>query len=116
MQTSFDYSFSARYFPTVTLIPGTWGWTMHVQGERETATVEQAITVIRTCINGDFEGWEGDTIVVLCNGQVWQQSDYNYHFAYGFTPDVLIYRTPYGGYRMVVDRDYENSVAVMRLR
>jgi hypothetical protein len=31
----------------------------------------QAASVIETKIDGDFEGWEGETVVKLMNGQVW---------------------------------------------
>ncbi len=32
--------------------------------------------VIECKIDGAFEGWEGETIVKLTNGQIWQQSEY----------------------------------------
>ena len=69
-------------------------------------------SVIETRIDGDFEGWEGETIFKLMNGQIWQQSEYNYHYA--FMPEVLIYRSG-GGYKMKVD-GIGDSIRVTRLK
>jgi len=58
--------------------------------------------IIESQIDGDFEGWEGETIVKLTNGQIWQQIEYYYYYRYAFMPKVHIFRTG-GGYKMVVD-------------
>lgn len=70
--------------------------------------------VIETCINGTFEGWSGDTVFVLCNGQVWQQSSYAYTYHYAYRPDVLIYGSD-TGYQMQVD-GVRGTISVVRLR
>lgn len=70
--------------------------------------------VIETCIEDEFEGWEGDTIFKLCNGQIWQQSEYAYMYHYAYRPDVLIYRTS-SGYRMKVE-DVSETIAVERIK
>ena len=46
--------------------------------------------------------WEGETIVKLMNGQIWQQTEYHYDYHYAYMPNVLVYR-PGGGYKMKVD-------------
>jgi len=58
--------------------------------------------VIESCMEGDFEGWEGETIFKLDNGQIWQQSSYAYTYHYAYRPEVLIYKTS-GGYKMKVE-------------
>lgn len=73
-----------------------------------------ASSVIETQIDGEFEGWEGETIVKLLNGQIWQQIEYHYHYHYAFMPKVLIYRSG-GGYKMKVD-GVEKAVSVERMR
>ncbi|OGP03826.1 MAG: hypothetical protein A2Z93_13355 [Curvibacter sp. GWA2_64_110] len=65
-------------------------------------------------IDGDFEGWDGDTVVKLTNGQIWQQSEYHYEYHYAFMPEVLIYPSG-GGYKMKVD-GADEAVAVRRLK
>jgi hypothetical protein len=69
---------------------------------------------IESKIEGSFEGWEGETIVKLLNGQIWQQSEYYYHYHYAFMPDVLVYNSG-GGYKMKV-QGVDRAVGVTRLR
>ena len=41
-------------------------------------------TVVESQIDGDFNGWEGETIVKLMNGQIWQQAEYHYEYHYAY--------------------------------
>jgi len=79
---------------------------------RETGAATPA--VIETQIASDFNGWEGETIVKLMNGQIWQQTEYYYYYRYAFMPKVLIYRSG-TGYKMKVD-GIDKAVGVERLR
>ncbi len=58
--------------------------------------------VIETSIDGEFEGWEGETIFKMMNGQIWQQSSYAYLYHYAYSPEVIIYKTS-NGFVMKVD-------------
>jgi hypothetical protein len=69
--------------------------------------------MIRSRVDGEFNGWEGDTVVKLENGQVWQQSEYWYHYHYAYMPDVTI--TNDGGYKMSV-AGVPKAVRVERLK
>ena len=71
-------------------------------------------TVIESQIDGDFEGWEGETIVKLMNGQIWQQTEYYYHYHYSFMPHVTIYLSG-GTYKMKVD-GINKAVGVRNLK
>jgi len=71
-------------------------------------------SVIESKIDGDFEGWEGETIVKLMNGQIWQQTEYYYHYHYAFMPDVLIYKSG-GGWKMKVE-GIDRAVGVQQLK
>lgn len=102
VQSGYAYTYHYAYRPDVTLVQTTAGWVMSVEGVSDSISVVQ-VAFVRTCINGAFDGWSGDTIFNLCNGQVWQQAEFNYHYHYAFRPDVLIYQSPAGGYRMQVD-------------
>lgn len=70
--------------------------------------------VIESQIDGDFEGWDGDTIFKLTNGQIWQQSLYSYTYHYAYRPNVIIYPTS-GGYKMKVD-GVSSEIYVKRLK
>lgn len=70
--------------------------------------------LIESRIDGQFEGWTGETIFKLQNGQIWQQSTYAYKYAYKFSPPVLIYRSG-GGYRMQVE-GVDGTIGVVPIR
>jgi hypothetical protein len=70
--------------------------------------------VVESRIDGTFNGWTGDTIFTLENGQIWQQSSYAYHYHYAYRPKVLIY--PSGSvYKMHVD-GVDDDIQVKQLK
>jgi len=71
--------------------------------------------VIESQIDGDFEGWEGETIYQLRNGQIWQQASYHYHYHYAYAPKVIIYKDS-GTYKMQVIGDNDQPIAVRRIK
>jgi hypothetical protein len=70
--------------------------------------------VIESKIEGDFEGWEGETIFKLDNGQIWQQSSYAYTYHYAYRPDVIIYKVG-SVYKMKVE-GVDSTIYVRRLK
>lgn len=70
--------------------------------------------VIETRIDGEFSGWDGETIFKLANGQIWQQASYAYKYHYAYSPKVLIYRSG-AGFRMKVD-GVDGEIAVRQLK
>jgi hypothetical protein len=71
-------------------------------------------TVIESQIDGDFEGWDGETIFKLTNGQIWQQDEYDYTYEYEFMPDVTIYADG-GVWKMKVE-GVSDVIRVKRLK
>jgi len=69
--------------------------------------------VIKGKIDGDFEGWEGETIVKLTNGDIWQQTEYYNKYHYAYSPEVILVRDG-SGYKMKVD-GVSKAVSVQRL-
>ena len=65
-------------------------------------------------IDGEFTGWEGETIFKLYNGQIWQQTSYSYTYHYAYNPDVTIYPSK-GSCKMKVD-GVKDAITVQRLR
>ena len=76
--------------------------------------VASAQSVIESQIDGEFEGWEGETVVKLMNGQIWMQTEYHYEYHYAYMPDVLIYQSG-GGWKMKVEGT-DKAVRVEQLR
>jgi hypothetical protein len=71
-------------------------------------------SVIESRIDGTFNGWEGETIFKLANGQIWQQSAYAYKYHYAYRPEVIIFPSE-GRYKMKVN-GVDGAIAVQRLR
>jgi hypothetical protein len=84
------------------------------EGSKTAARVATAPSVIESQIDGDFEGWEGETIVKLMNGQIWQQAEYHYDYDYSFMAEVVIYRSG-GSYKMKVE-GIDEAVRVIQLK
>jgi len=70
--------------------------------------------LIESRIEGDFEGWDGETIFKLDNGQIWQQVMIGFTFTYKFRPKVTIFKT-HGTYKMKVD-GVSGTIFVKRLK
>ena len=51
--------------------------------------------VIDTRIDGIFDGWVGDTVFRLQNGQIWQQASPSARYLFAHSPHVRISRAPY---------------------
>ena len=69
---------------------------------------------IESAITGDVEGWDGETIFKLDNGQIWQQAEYDYTYFYDYHPDVTISSTS-AGCRMKIEGEDE-TVIVKRIK
>ncbi|MDT8067190.1 MAG: hypothetical protein ROO76_03390 [Terriglobia bacterium] len=69
---------------------------------------------VESNITGDFEGWEGETVFKLDNGQIWEQAEYSYMYSYSYRPEVTIYETS-SGCRMKVE-DENETILVKRLK
>ena len=71
--------------------------------------------MVESRIDGEFTGWNGETLFKLQNGQIWQQSSYAYMYRYAYAPNVLIYKSAGGTFRMKVD-GVTSDIAVRRLK
>ena len=70
--------------------------------------------LVESQIDGEFSGWEGETIFKLTNGQIWQQSSYAYTYTYSYRPKVMIFKVG-GNYQMKVD-GVDGRIGVTQLR
>lgn len=70
--------------------------------------------VLKTRIDGEFEGWNGETIWKMVNGSIWQQASYAYTYHYAYMPNVIIYRKG-GAYYMRVE-DVDDEIQVRQIR
>ena len=119
-QVKYEYSYLYEYYPSVIMCPSQ-GRLMINNKKLNVVNLSNSKNlrgnsggVIQSRIDGEFKGWEGDTIYKLMNGQIWQQSSYHYHYHYAYSPEVIIYESG-GSYKMKVDGDDDEPISVRRL-
>lgn len=66
-------------------------------------------------IDGDFEGWRGDTLFVLNNGEIWKQRKNGKYFFKKSAPEVVITRNILGFFDLEVV-ETGKSIGVKRVR
>ena len=69
---------------------------------------------IESTIAGDFNGWDGETVFKLSNGQTWEQTEFDYMYSYSYMPDVAIYSTSSGCRMKVEDEDETILVKIIK--
>lgn len=122
-QVKYEYSYLYAYTPTVIICPGQGklavnGKTLNVQSLStppisKPVPGNQSAGVIESQIEGEFSGWDGETIFKLTNGQIWQQSSYAYTYHYAYRPQVLIVGTR-GAFKLQVE-GVEQRISVIRI-
>jgi len=88
------------------------GWRHGSPKRRPRLPLRAMVRFDRVLIEGEFEGWDGETVFKQANGQVWQYATYTYHYAY--QPKVTILKTQ-GTYKMKVD-GVSSGIIVKRLK
>lgn len=123
-EVKFEYEYLYEYLPDVLICPSRGkllirGKNLNVQrisgpSSRSGASTASGTDVIEARIDGEFQGWEGETIFKLTNGQIWQQASYAYTYTYKFMPKVMIIKTG-RGYELHVD-GMDRRILVQRIR
>lgn len=123
-EIKYEYEYLYEYQPSVLICPSRGkliikGKNLNVQrisgpSSRGGASASGGGDVIEAQIDGEFQGWEGETIFKLTNGQIWQQSSYAYTYTYKYMPKVMIIKTT-SGYELHVD-GMDQRIRVRRIR
>lgn len=113
IQDEYKYIYCYSYRPKVEIINEYGRLYIKPECMNEKVAVRQ-VDYFEDNIDGNFNGWEGETIFKLQNGQVWKQDEYDYEYNYDYSPSVLIYDSGYG-YRMKVE-GIESTIAVKRIK
>ena len=78
------------------------------------AAAKEGPSVIESSVNGVFNGFDGDTIVRLLDGSVWEQTEFYWEWHWAYLPKVTVYRSQ-GGWKMQVE-GIRQAVGVRRLK
>lgn len=98
------------------LIEYTAGEAESLQSSSEAVREAEKNLEIKSRITGDFNGWDGDTIFRLQNGQIWQQRlASRYPYRGPENPEIRISKNFFGFYKMTLVESGK-SVGVKRLR
>lgn len=111
-QVQFEYEYLYEYYPTVTICPNRG---VLIVGDKSLNVAQiNSRDIVESKIDGEFQGWEGETVFQLANGQIWQQADFAFAYHYSYSPDVLIVRLN-GQFFMQVE-GVRDRIRVVRLR
>jgi len=118
-QVQYEYEYMYEYYPTVVICPARGmliikGKRLDVRQLGGSTSPAGGGEVVETRIDGEFTGWDGETVFRLANGQIWQQASYDYEYHYAYSPEVIIVRTN-GRYMMQVE-GVDDPIRVIRLR
>lgn len=117
-EINYEYEYLYEYYPNVVACPEKYY--IILNGKKLNATPlsgagsSTGVTVIESKIDGESEGFEGDTIFKLMNGQIWQQTDGKYKYKYKFMPKVTILSKGNTG-KMSIE-GIDKTIRVIRIR
>ncbi|HEV2702589.1 MAG TPA: hypothetical protein VGV09_13215 [Steroidobacteraceae bacterium] len=89
-------------------------WNAYVSGFTAASNARSTPTAPETNILGTFNGWDGQTIVKLLNGEIWRQTSYYYEYHFSVNPGVHFHQSG-EGWKMQVDGT-QGLVDVERLK
>lgn len=118
-QVKYEYEYLYEYYPNIVICPNEGkliikGKKLNVQSLSSSGSSRTSSAgIVESQIDGDFNGWEGETIYKLMNGQIWQQASFTYTYSYSFMPKVIIYQD---GSRYFMQVGDTKAVHVRRLR
>ena len=113
-QNDSHYEYSYEYSPKATLIMTHSGLKLKVEGTKKAVGVTLLGPSMECTVKGSFNGWDGDTVVELLNGQAWKQKEYHYDYTYSSYPTAILIQTDYG-IKMQVE-GCSKAVGVVRIR
>lgn len=119
-QVKYEYEYLYEYYPSVVICPTKN--LLLINGKKlnvelvagGSSASKSSESLIETRIDGEFKGWEGESIYKLQNGQIWQQVEYKYRYSYKYSPRVMIFKKN-GSFYMQVDNE-SDFVRVQRLK
>jgi hypothetical protein len=112
IQSEYVYYYCYSYNPSVELYRENGQIKMKVQGcGNKGVAVELLTEVFESRIDGEFKGFEGETIFKLKNGSIWKQKRYKYWYKYAYNPECIVYY--YNGWKLSI---FDKTIDVERTK
>jgi len=123
-EVKYEYEYLYEYYPNVIICPSRGkliikgkNLNVHLVGgapAKGNMSSSSSSDIIETTIDGEFQGWDGETIFKFTNGQIWQQSSYAYTYTYKYGPRAIIFKTT-RGYELQVE-GMDSRISIKRLK
>lgn len=111
MQTSIELWNNNSFNPTIKIYYYQNQYYLIKDGSENYVEVSMINEVVKSTFKNDFDGWRGETVFELENGQVWKQDQYESDYNNSYHQEALIY---YSGleYRLQVEG---KSIAIKKV-
>lgn len=119
-RVQYEYEYLYEYYPNIVICPNKN--IMIINNKKLNVELlsgnfsneSSSNNLIESRVDGSFNGFEGETIIKLRNGQIWQQTEYYYRYRYSYSPNVIIYKEN-GRFKMKID-GIDRAVGVTQLK
>jgi hypothetical protein len=111
LQTSIKYWNTEAFNPSIKIYYYQNQHYLIKDGSENFVEVSTIDDVVKSTFKNDFNGWEGQTVFKLDNGEVWEQDEYESYSNNSYQHEALIYNSGLD-YRLQVDG---NSIAVKKV-
>jgi hypothetical protein len=101
-QVKFEYNYLYAYYPSVEICPQSNTLVINDKNLNVQKLASKSDLLVESFVSGIWQGWKGDTIVTLINGQQWKQSGFEFSVNIEALAKALVYES-FGTYKMVVE-------------
>ena len=82
---------------------------------QQDAAAKEGPSVIESSVDGEFNGFDGDTVIRLLDGSLWEQTEFYWEWHWAYLPKATVFRSQGGGWKMQVE-GIRQAVGVRRLK
>ncbi|NVS58977.1 hypothetical protein HXC64_05285 [Listeria monocytogenes] len=94
LQDEYVYWYHYAYRPDITIYDENGATYLSIEDKK--IQIRRLLNVIESNVDGDFNGWDGESVYTLRNGQKWAQAVYKYEYKYAYSPSVVVYESSFG--------------------
>lgn len=88
---------------------------VEARAEQQAAAAKEGPSVIESSVDGEFNGFDGDTVIRLLDGSLWEQTEFYWEWHWAYLPKATVFRSQGGGWKMQIE-GIRQAVRVRRLK